>query len=46
MMQDGSLEENLEPDSDEEKKSAQITIDLDDDEMKDLEELRSASQEQ
>jgi hypothetical protein len=41
MIKDGSIQENMELDSDDEKqKSAQTIIDLDDDEMKDLEELR------
>jgi hypothetical protein len=41
MIKDGSIQENMELDSDDEKqKSAQTIIDLDDDEMKDLAELR------
>jgi hypothetical protein len=41
MIKDGSIQENMELDSDDEKqKSAQTIIDLDDDEMQDLEELR------
>lgn len=41
MIKDGSIQENMELDSDDEKqKSAHTIIDLDDDEMQDLEELR------
>lgn len=45
MIKDGSIEENAQFDSDDEKqKSAQTIIDLDDDEMQDLEDLRSGSE--
>ena len=45
MIKDESIQENMELDSDDEKqKSAQTIIDLDDDEMKDLAELRQASE--